>query len=77
MSRRRGSATALKASEVVAARGTVLIYSHIGICQALFFCFLPTPSFAVSRVARTSRKRQSSFEALDLFSAGSHVVRRE
>src|SRR5579871_1682598 len=33
MSRRRGSATALKASEVVEARGMDSIYSHIGICQ--------------------------------------------
>src|SRR5215813_9559321 len=36
MSRRRGSAMALKESEVVAARGMVPIYSHISICQALF-----------------------------------------
>jgi hypothetical protein len=36
MSRRRGSATALKASEVVEARGMNPIYSHMGICQALF-----------------------------------------
>src|SRR5262249_47961972 len=36
ISRRRGSATALKASEVVAALGMPPIYSHIGICQALF-----------------------------------------
>src|SRR5579862_2153270 len=34
MSRRRSSATALKASEVVAALGMDSIYSHIGICQA-------------------------------------------
>jgi hypothetical protein len=35
ISRRRGSATALKASEVVAARGmSEIIYSYIGICQA-------------------------------------------
>src|SRR5262245_12957876 len=34
MCRRRGSATALKGSEVVAARGMLLIYSYIGICQA-------------------------------------------
>jgi hypothetical protein len=33
MSRRRGSATALKASEVVEARGMVPIYAHMGICQ--------------------------------------------
>ena len=33
MSRRRGSATALKASEVVVARGIGSIYSHMGICQ--------------------------------------------
>src|SRR3954468_2206644 len=31
MSRRRGSATALKASEVVVARGMKTIYTHIGI----------------------------------------------
>src|SRR5580692_2528922 len=37
MSRRRGSATALKASEVVEARGMSPIYSHMGICQELFF----------------------------------------
>src|SRR5215471_9093750 len=36
MSRRRGSATALKPSEVVAARDMGSLYSHIGICQALF-----------------------------------------
>src|SRR5580693_9090992 len=36
MSRRRGSATALKASEVVEARGMNSIYSHMGICQELF-----------------------------------------
>src|SRR5262249_16052706 len=36
MSRRRGSAMALKESEVVAARGMVSIYSHTGICQVLF-----------------------------------------
>src|SRR5579883_2479072 len=36
ISRRRGSATALKASDVVAARGMVPIYSYIGICQAFF-----------------------------------------
>src|SRR5258708_9966631 len=36
MSRRRGSATALKASEVVEARGMGRIYTHIGICQELF-----------------------------------------
>src|SRR5882724_6582388 len=37
MSRRRGSATALKASEVVEARGMGRIYTHIGICQELFW----------------------------------------
>src|ERR1700740_2683562 len=37
IARRRGSATALKASEVVEARGMGLIYTHIGICQAEFF----------------------------------------
>src|SRR5271169_356128 len=37
MSRRRGSATALNASEVVAARAIgVNIYSHIGICKVIF-----------------------------------------
>jgi hypothetical protein len=36
MSRRRGSATALNASEVVAALAMLSIYSHTGICQALF-----------------------------------------
>jgi hypothetical protein len=36
MSRRRGSATALNASEVVAALAMLSIYSHIGICQAIF-----------------------------------------
>src|SRR6266852_1587668 len=34
MSRRRGSATALKASDVVAARGMRTIYSYIRICKA-------------------------------------------
>src|SRR5262245_15068868 len=33
--RRRGSAMALKTSVVVAARGMLLLYSHMGICQAL------------------------------------------
>src|SRR5258708_6460823 len=37
MSRRRGSATALNASEVVAALAMFSIYAHIGICQALFY----------------------------------------
>src|SRR6266404_324191 len=37
MSRRRGSATALKASEVVEARGMGRIYTHIGICQEEFW----------------------------------------
>src|SRR5260370_37836838 len=37
MSRRRGSATALNASEVVAALAMLSIYSNIGICQALFY----------------------------------------
>jgi len=37
MSRRRGSAIALNASEVVAARAMLESYSHIGICQALFY----------------------------------------
>src|SRR5882762_1529292 len=37
MSRRRGSATALKASEVVEARGMRQIYTHIGICQEKLF----------------------------------------
>src|SRR5580704_12836101 len=36
MSRRRGSATALKASEVVEARGMRGLYSYTGICQELF-----------------------------------------
>src|SRR5262249_43918034 len=36
MSRRRGSATALKASEVVAALAIWSIYSHTRICQLLF-----------------------------------------
>jgi hypothetical protein len=36
MSRRRGSATALNASEVVAALATLSIYSDIGICQVFF-----------------------------------------
>src|SRR5262249_1030181 len=44
MSRRRGSATALKASEVVEARAMGLIYSHIGICQAFFLM----PNFVCS-----------------------------
>src|SRR5215470_7198969 len=43
MSRRRGSATALKASEVVAALGMPPIYSHIGICQVLFQCEIQAP----------------------------------
>lgn len=34
MSRRRGSATALNASDVVAALAISVIYSYIGICQA-------------------------------------------
>src|SRR6476620_2415953 len=34
MSLRRGSATALKASDVVAARGISTSYSHHGMCQA-------------------------------------------
>src|ERR1700719_1646360 len=42
MARRRGSATALKASEVVAARAMrVTIHSYIGICQELFSAPLP------------------------------------
>src|ERR1700731_688966 len=45
MSRRRGSATALNASEVVAALAMPLIYSHIGICQALFCRPFPPPFF--------------------------------
>jgi hypothetical protein len=36
ISRRRGSATALKASEVVEALAMRLIYSHTGICQGKF-----------------------------------------
>src|ERR1700694_662592 len=37
MARRRGSATALKASEVVAARAMgATLHAHMGICQALF-----------------------------------------
>jgi hypothetical protein len=32
--RRRGSATALKASEVVAERAMPVLYTHMGICQA-------------------------------------------
>src|SRR5580704_3226476 len=43
MSRRRGSATALNASEVVAALAMLPIYSHIGICQALFCQSLRQP----------------------------------
>src|SRR5438552_4395943 len=44
MSRRLGSATALNASVVVAALAMLLIYSHIGICQALFLPFeFPAP----------------------------------
>src|SRR6266550_68792 len=45
MARRHGSATALKASEVVAAlaMGSTL-HSHIGICQAVFFALLRLPS---------------------------------
>jgi hypothetical protein len=35
MSRRRGSATALNASDVVAALAMFSIYSDIGICQAI------------------------------------------
>jgi hypothetical protein len=42
MSRRRGSATALNASEVVAALAMLSIYSHIGIYQALFTSFPAT-----------------------------------
>src|SRR5271168_3843575 len=45
MSRRRGSATALKASEVAEARamgGT--IHTHMGICQAVFLGPLPALS---------------------------------
>src|ERR1700692_382529 len=45
MSRRRGSATALNASEVVAALAMLSIYSHIGICQALFLPSCPPPFF--------------------------------
>src|SRR5208283_1282076 len=41
MSRRRGSATALKASEVVVARAMRQSYSHIGICQAFFSPLTP------------------------------------
>src|SRR6202030_195834 len=36
IARRRGSATALKASELVEARGMEPIYTHIGICQEGF-----------------------------------------
>ena len=69
MSRRRVSATALKASEVVAARGMFRIYSHIGICQALFFRFFSTPSFAVSLVARTHLPEHRSRLIFDLDSS--------
>src|SRR5579859_7824384 len=53
MSRRRGSATALKASEVVEARAMISIYSHIGICQVLFlgwplFLFGPSKTAILS-----------------------------
>jgi hypothetical protein len=36
MSLRRGSATALNASEVVAALAMFSTYTHMGICQALY-----------------------------------------
>src|ERR1700758_1934918 len=41
MSRRRASATALKVSEVVAARAMNALYSHIGICQGTFLATAP------------------------------------
>src|SRR6266404_2222003 len=41
IARRRGSATALKASEVVEARGMGPIYTHIGICQENFLWLAP------------------------------------
>src|SRR5208283_4644231 len=41
MSRRRGSATALNASDVVAALAMFLIYSHISMCQDLFLLIFP------------------------------------
>ena len=41
MSRRRGSATALKLSEVVAARDMSELYADIGICQPIESAFTP------------------------------------
>src|SRR5712671_2764680 len=55
MSRRRGSATALKASDVVAARGMFPIYTDMGICQEA----LSDRRFQ-SRPDRGSRGRTSS-----------------
>jgi hypothetical protein len=47
ISLRRGSATALKASEVVAARAmNATIHSHIGMCQV--FIFVPQSSLPMS-----------------------------
>jgi len=56
MSRRRGSATALNASEVVAALATLSIYSHIGICQALFLPIFP-PRFCRLRKKNDGRSK--------------------
>src|SRR5271154_777637 len=65
MSRRRGSATALKASEVVAARGMSITYTHVGICQGLFIdlrqavFFSRRPEQSVIRLTRWNPRRTS------------------
>src|ERR1700691_2212213 len=73
MSRRRGSATALNASEVVAALAMHSIYAHIGICQALFWPIWPR-SFSSAACAKTERNLRCAGRGLDS-NTPSHVAR--
>src|SRR5260221_11036867 len=53
MSRRLGSAIALKVSDVVAARGITQSYSYTGICQAVPFSETPTQNQTEAVTRRT------------------------
>src|SRR5258708_7787379 len=73
MSRRRGSATALKASEVVEARGMGRIYTHIGICQELFWRGIWRRFWPVLKVVPGMEKRRQAC----LRQAGRRTPKRE
>ena len=75
--RRRGSAMALKTSEVVAARGMAGLYSCIGICQEATFAFFIFCDLSESHAALTGISPNIMRRKESKNSSTSHHERRQ